>query len=463
MLPIMNSILEGNPPPPEFITSIIVTVPKKSNSTSLNNQCGLSLMSVNAKLFNRIMLGRLRDRMETLLWNLQAGFRPYRNTTEQILCVKLCIDACRSRKKSLVAIFSDYSKAFDYAVRACVPVVLEFYGVPTQIIDAIMSLYTNTEAYVRTSSGDTDRFGTTSGVLQGDTLAPYLFIIVLDYVLRISLCEDSDGYTVRRRLSSRNLAVKLPGLAFADDAVLMSDTVDAAQRQFRRFERASSQVGLRINPQKTEVMYVGVDPTTPILTLSGDPLPTCTEFCYMGCNISNSRSALQRRRHLAWVSCRKLDIVWTCSASDHLKVKLFVACIESVLFYSGASWTLTETLEKTIDASHRALLRYALNVRYPKRITSAELYCQSKVTPASTTLRKQRLQLIGHATRRDIPLSLLLDKNNQPTEPYRRGGALMRTYQQQLSDDLRMVGIGLNQLHQATQNAEQWKRTINKL
>ncbi len=33
----------------------------------------------------------------------------------------------------------------------------------------------------------------------------------------------------------------------------------------------------------------------------------------------------------------------------------------------------------------------------------------------------------------------------------------MRTYQQQLSDDLGMVGIGLNQLHQATQNAKQWK------
>ena len=66
--------------------------------------------------------------------------------------------------------------------------------------------------------------------------------------------------------------------------------------------------------------------------------------------------------------------------------------------------------------------------------------------------------LIGHATRRDTPLSILLDKNTQPTEPYRTGAALMRTYQQQLSDDLGMVGIGLNQLHPATQLAEQWKK-----
>ena len=36
---------------------------------------------------------------------------------------------------------------------------------------------------------------------------------------------------------------------------------------------------------------------------------------------------------------------------------------------------------------------------------------------------------------------------------------LCETYQQQLSDDWRMVGIGINQLHQATQNAKQWKQT----
>ena len=32
--------------------------------------------------------------------------------------------------------------------------------------------------------GDTDYFDIVAGVLQGDTQAPYLFIICLDYVLR---------------------------------------------------------------------------------------------------------------------------------------------------------------------------------------------------------------------------------------------------------------------------------------
>ena len=40
---------------------------------------------------------------------------------------------------------------------------------------------------VRSPDGDTDFFDIIAGVLQGDTLAPYLFIICLDYVLRTSI------------------------------------------------------------------------------------------------------------------------------------------------------------------------------------------------------------------------------------------------------------------------------------
>ena len=47
-----------------------------------------------------------------------------------------------------------------------------------------MRLYRNSKVKVRSSDGDTDYFDIVAGVLQGDTLAPYLFILYLDYVLR---------------------------------------------------------------------------------------------------------------------------------------------------------------------------------------------------------------------------------------------------------------------------------------
>ena len=40
---------------------------------------------------------------------------------------------------------------------------------------------------VRSADGDTEDIDIVAGVLQGDTLAPYHFIICLDYVLRTSI------------------------------------------------------------------------------------------------------------------------------------------------------------------------------------------------------------------------------------------------------------------------------------
>ena len=50
-----------------------------------------------------------------------------------------------------------------------------------------MMLYKNTIVNVRSPDGDTEFFDIVAGVLQGDTLAQYLFIISLDYVLRTSI------------------------------------------------------------------------------------------------------------------------------------------------------------------------------------------------------------------------------------------------------------------------------------
>ena len=61
------------------------------------------------------------------------------------------------------------------------------YGLPKETVAAITILYRNTKVKVRSPDGETEYFDIVAGVLQGDTLAPYLFIICLDYVLRTSI------------------------------------------------------------------------------------------------------------------------------------------------------------------------------------------------------------------------------------------------------------------------------------
>ena len=55
-----------------------------------------------------------------------------------------------------------------------------------------MILYRNTNVKVYSPDVDWDYFDIVAGVLQGDTLAPYLFIICLDYMLRTSIDKMKD-------------------------------------------------------------------------------------------------------------------------------------------------------------------------------------------------------------------------------------------------------------------------------
>ena len=61
--------------------------------------------------------------------------------------------------------------------------ILRLYGIPTETIEAIKVLYTNTRSSIITPDGETESFDILSGILQGDTLAPFLFIIVIDYIM----------------------------------------------------------------------------------------------------------------------------------------------------------------------------------------------------------------------------------------------------------------------------------------
>ena len=65
--------------------------------------------------------------------------------------------------------------------------ILRAYGIPPNLLRTIEKMYTNTMAKVVSPVEGTDMFEITAGILQGDTLAPFLFIIVLDYALRKAL------------------------------------------------------------------------------------------------------------------------------------------------------------------------------------------------------------------------------------------------------------------------------------
>ena len=70
--------------------------------------------------------------------------------------------------------------------------VLLVYGIPSQIVEGIKGMYIDTVGQVVTEDGNTIFLPIVAGVLQGETLAPHLFIIILDYVMRITIAKDDN-------------------------------------------------------------------------------------------------------------------------------------------------------------------------------------------------------------------------------------------------------------------------------
>ena len=64
--------------------------------------------------------------------------------------------------------------------------IFKCYGVSDKVIQLISAM---TEAQVRTNYGMSDPFDINTRLLQGDTLAPFLFIWVVDYILREAVRE----------------------------------------------------------------------------------------------------------------------------------------------------------------------------------------------------------------------------------------------------------------------------------
>ncbi|KAJ4943497.1 hypothetical protein JOQ06_005997 [Pogonophryne albipinna] len=157
-------------------------------------------------------------------------------------------------------------------------------------------MYAGTRARVVTPDGNSEEFHFLAGVMQGDTLAPFLFIMVLDYALRkaISGREQDLGFTLTPRRSRRHPTVVLTDLDYADDISLLSDSVEQAQELLNRVESECAKVGLRLNAKKTEVITYNILPEhPPLITTEGTVLKEVKDFKYLGSWVNSTEQDLK--------------------------------------------------------------------------------------------------------------------------------------------------------------------------
>ena len=130
-----------------------------------------------------MILNRIRPEIDCKLRINQNGFRKCRTTITQILALRRIKEGAKEFNHKAIITFIDFPEAFDTIHHGQMLKILHAYGIPEQLVNAIKDMYSNTQAKVLSPEGETEPFLVTSGVLQGNTLAPFLFITVLDYAI----------------------------------------------------------------------------------------------------------------------------------------------------------------------------------------------------------------------------------------------------------------------------------------
>ena len=147
------------------------------------------------------------------------------------------------------------------------------YGLPKETIAAIIMLYRNTKVKVHSTDGDTNYFDIVVCLLQGDTLDTYLFIICLDYVLRISIDKmKENGFHLTKERSKRYPAQTITDADCANDIALLANTPAQAETRLRNLEQTAASIGLHVNSNKTE--YMCFNQKGDISSLNGSSLNT---------------------------------------------------------------------------------------------------------------------------------------------------------------------------------------------
>ena len=88
-------------------------------------------MCIVAKVFNKLLLFRLRDVLDSKLRVQQNGFRQNRSTVQHIMELRSLLENLdKATEESLFVLFIDFKKAFDSIKWPSIAAVLYAYSVP---------------------------------------------------------------------------------------------------------------------------------------------------------------------------------------------------------------------------------------------------------------------------------------------------------------------------------------------
>jgi len=301
--------------PPDWTSANGLPLHKKGDECDPNNYRLISITSIIAILFEKLVYKKLIKIINPQLYHLQAGFRNNRSTIDHISFLHLILEHAKSiNKHSLPVAFLDLNKAFDSIWLEGLLFKIMNMGVTGKLYKWIKSFISNRTYTIINNNTHSSSFTTSAGVPQGSVLAPLLFAIYINDIIQHIPTHAEDGSWL------------LYPLLFADDiALIPNPNLDLSQVQFHRLLQSAlygctswaSLWKMSFNVTKSCLLLFH-----PIhdyrhnfrFTLHSQPLPRVHQFKYLGITFDENlnwnphyKQLLSKVAHDSRLICRLIN------------------------------------------------------------------------------------------------------------------------------------------------------------
>ena len=231
---------------------VITCLPKPNRPKYfLKNWRPITLLNVDYKLASTVIANRIKPLLKHLISDTQKGYVKGRYIGE---CTRLVFDLIEKAEEEQIPgllVLLDFEKAFDSLEWSYMQKVLKFFGFGNDFCKWISIFYSNIKSCILNNGHCSTYFSLERGVRQGDPLAAYLFIIVLE---TLSAAIKFNPQIKGIEIDDTEILLS----QYADDSTLALDYDEKNLKEvidiLEKFQNVS---GLKINVEKTEIIRLG--------------------------------------------------------------------------------------------------------------------------------------------------------------------------------------------------------------
>lgn len=467
---ILNETAKTGKHPKELKEGILTPLQKPGKKAGPpTNLRPIILLTTLRKILAICLIRRIGSKINENIPIEQAAYRAGRSTTEHAFTFKILAEkAITSKDYKMHISLMDMSKAFDTVRRHQLIEDLRTILSPAEL-HLIKILIENVKLQVKIGSNLSKEFETKMGVPQGDCLSPILFTLYLAKALEEPNTTNKDHTYHEHNTEEENTdlpthlrdhtysAQKDTGLLvkpkYADDiSWAAANCIHRIEQEKRKTTPRLTARGLIVNESKNEDYEVSAK--------SDDKWKKCK---ILG-SLLDTKEDIKRRKHLANNATSKLRVVFEDKKlPNQQKIRVFCACIESIFLYNSELWTVNKTTANQIDSYHRRMLRNAINIRWPNKISSAKLYETTKQEKWSHKITLRRIRWFGHAMRLPptTPARQAIEEALRPTK--KNKGGQTKTWLKTVEEDLHRLGLNMTDAMTIAMERKEWRGVVRNL